>query len=82
MSDAKHWSKPLARPITLKDGAELVTLRDAGEFVRDHFQGYTKNDCLEWAVELLLAAAQTGRLKDRQRATDQILVLIRTRPWL
>ena len=53
-----HWSARLARPIQLKDGAELVSLRDAGEFIRDCFQGYTKNDRLEWAVELLAGIAR------------------------
>jgi len=77
-----HWSKRLAKPIKLASGVELVTLRDAGEFVRDHFQGYTKNDALECAVELLLAAVETGRLKERRAATAQVEILIGTHPWL
>src|SRR5262245_16366552 len=80
--NAKYWNRPLARPIALKGGSELVTLKDAGLFIRDYFQGYTKNDCLEWAVELLMIAAASGKLKDRQRATDQIVILIGSRPWL
>src|SRR5262249_5678940 len=74
-----YWSRRLADPIKLASGAELVMLRDAGEFIRDYFQGYLKHDALEYAVELPLAAATTGLLKDRQRATDQLLILISSR---
>jgi hypothetical protein len=55
----RGWGRPLEDPIGV-DGRELVTLRDAGEFIaalpkKDH-------DALEWraAMEALLLVVERG----------------------
>jgi hypothetical protein len=77
-----HWSQPLAKPIKLRDGTELATLRATGEFLLASFQGVRVNAVLERAGELVLTAATTGKPSDIAAATAQTEVLIRMRPWL
>jgi len=79
---ATYWSRRLAKRVKLASGTELVTLRDAGEFVLDHFQGVKVDAVLECAGELLLNAAASGRRRDIAAATRQTEILISTRPWL
>jgi len=38
MTTATYWSRRLAKRVKLASGAELVTLRDAGEFLLVNFQ--------------------------------------------
>jgi len=59
-----------------------VTLADARRFILANFSDVLEDTVLEHACVVLIAAATSGRIKDRQRATDQILILISTRPWL
>ena len=76
---AFYWSRHVAKPVKLASGSELVALRDAGEFIRDHFGDALQDAAVEHTCELLLIAATSGRAEDRKRATDQIVVLIGTR---
>jgi hypothetical protein len=53
-------------------GVRLVTLREAGAYLSEHFATVTQSAVLERAIELLMAAAETGELADRKTATDQV----------
>jgi hypothetical protein len=54
------WSDPLSKPITLKDGRVLVTLRDAGKLFAGFSESVQSHKWVEYAVELLLLAAENS----------------------
>ena len=78
----KYWSRRLSRPVKLASGIELVTLRDAAEFVRDNLRGVVESSVLEHICELLLAAAECGRVEDCHRATEEVELLLKQRRWM
>lgn len=66
------WTKPLAKPLLLKAGGVLVTLRDAGEFANDRWGRVRQSAAIQHTVELLMAAAETGDAADIAAATAQM----------
>ena len=46
------------------------------------FANVVRNDALAHAIALLMDAAQTGKKKDREAATDQIALVPRSRALL
>ena len=75
-NQAGNWSKPLSRPLRLKDGRELATLGDAADAVAEDIGIVANSAITEHAVELLLRAAETGRANDRRRATEEVQTLL------
>ena len=73
---APHYSRKLARQITLTDGTALRTLRDAANLhaakVLDRQRGI-----LEIAIERLMQAATTGMRGDIKAATAVFLRVVR-----
>jgi hypothetical protein len=69
------WDAPLARVLT-PSGQRLETLRQAGAYLSSRFGNTIKNAALEHAIQLLMHAAETGKLEDRKRATDQLARLL------
>jgi len=63
------WDAPLTRVLT-PSGQRLQTLRQAGAYLSSRFGNTIKNAALEHAIQLLMHAAETGKLEDRKRATD------------
>jgi hypothetical protein len=55
----------------------LVTLLDAANLLAERFDTVRRDEALEHALELLLRAAETGRRRDREGATDQIALVLR-----
>ena len=78
MSKPLHWDKPLRGAIVLKDGRELSTLRDLAEFVAS-LPRTSKDGPLEYLLELLLSAADTGKPKDIAAAASQMEIVLRVR---
>jgi hypothetical protein len=76
------WSAKLSTPINLKDGRELVTLSDARACLIRHFDNVVRSAPLAHAIELLMVAAETAKPADRQAATVQIQVVLRSRGLL
>lgn len=75
-----NWIRTLSRPLTLRDGRELLTLHDAREiFLSDVFAGVTHDVALHAAAELLITAANSGRPTDRREATDAVERVLRFR---
>jgi hypothetical protein len=74
-STPAHWDRPLSRVLTPR-GARLCTLREAGAFLTERFAQVTKCAVLEHAIVLLMAAAESGRPKDRKAATDQLAIVL------
>ena len=79
---APTWSARLSQPITLKNGAELRTLADARTCLIENFSNVTRSHALAHAVELLLTAAETRSPKDREAATGQVRIVLRSRGLL
>ena len=74
---AVDWSRPLTHTLTLKSGRRLVRLLDAADLLAEGFQTVRRYDPLEYAIELLLRAAETGTPADRKAATDQVALVLR-----
>lgn len=66
------WSSPLSRPILLRDGRVLRTLREAAEFILGLGGDYQKAAWTRYAAELLILAAEGGKEEDVVNATMQV----------
>jgi hypothetical protein len=62
--------------LTLQNGKKLVTLDDARREVLAHMVTEVDDFELTRAMQLLLAAAETGRSADRKAATDQVAIVL------
>jgi hypothetical protein len=71
-----NWSAKLSRTLTLKDGTKLVTLDVARREVLAYLVTEVENFELTRSMQLLLAAAETGRSADRKAATDQVAIVL------
>jgi hypothetical protein len=65
------WGKKFGEPIRLKGGRELITLADARAQILG-MEGWVKGSRWEYAIELLLKAAETGKRTDVQDAWAQV----------
>lgn len=78
------WHKFLAVPISLTAGSrdELVTLRDAAEFLTSLETWRQRRAHWVHAGELLLKAGTSGKAKDIDEATMQMRRALRAEGWL
>jgi hypothetical protein len=76
---ARHWSKPLSRVLTLRNGERLETLADCGGLLTSRFGNVLYDEALEHAIVLLMRAAETGRAIHLEAATDQVETVLRAR---
>jgi hypothetical protein len=81
MRTPPHWDAPLSRVLTPR-GAQLSTLREAGQFLSERFSNVTHDASLKRAIELLMRAAESGEAKDRKAATDQVVLVLLSRGLL
>jgi len=77
-----NYDRKLTRPITLADGTRLKTLKDAADFFGNQFSTVTHWAPLEIAIEMLIAAGQSGKRADIAAATDQVEIVLRGRRLL
>ena len=75
-----NYQRKLARPLTLADGTQLVTLRDAANGLLD--AANVRSGGLDNAIRLLLLAAKTGKRADMVEATEAIERVLRARRLL
>ena len=75
-----NYQRKLARPLTLADGTQLVTLRDAANVLLD--AANARSGVPDYAIRLLLMAAETGKHADIAAATDAIERVLRDRQLL
>ena len=71
---ATRWSAPLSRPIALRDGTVLRTLRDARAFVLALPPGDQERQAWQKAAALLIEAAENGG--DVEAATDTVFAAL------
>jgi hypothetical protein len=81
-SKSGGWTAKLSSSIALKDGRELVTLSDARACLIRHFDNVVRSAPLAHAIELLIAATESSKKADREAATVQIQVVLRSRGLL
>jgi hypothetical protein len=75
-----NYQRKLARPLTLADGTQLVTLRDAANVLLD--AASARSGGLDNAIRLLSLAAVTRMRADVTAATDAIERVLRARRLL
>ena len=75
-----NYQRKLARPLTLADGTQLVTLRDAANGLLD--AANVRSGVPDYAIRLLLTAAETGKRADIVAATDAVERVLRGRRLL
>ena len=75
-----NYQRKLARPVTLADGTQLVTLRDAANVLLD--VANARSGGLDNAIRLLLTAAETRKNADITAATDAVERVLRDRRLL
>ncbi|QAY96732.1 hypothetical protein CWB41_14145 [Methylovirgula ligni] len=66
------WSDPLSAPITLHDGRVLKTLNDAAQLFLRLSETIQRHDWNQYAAELLIDAAKSGKAGDIRAATMQV----------
>lgn len=79
-----RWDRKLSRVIEIVNGpaGKLTSLDDARHYILANFEKATKNVPLIHAIELLIRAAVSGKLSDREAATAQVERVLRARYWL
>ena len=75
-----NYQRKLARSLTLADGTQLVTLRDAANVLLD--AANARSGGLDNAIRLLSLAAETRKRADVTAATDAIERVLRARRLL
>ncbi|HEU0147962.1 MAG TPA: hypothetical protein VFR21_13950 [Bradyrhizobium sp.] len=66
------WERKFGEPIRLKDGRELRTLSEARALILRIERRVEGKPTYEYAIELLLKAAETGKRADVQDAEFQM----------
>jgi hypothetical protein len=75
------WARPFDDPVLLPDGRELVTLRDAGDYITSLPKAEQNLDAWQAAVEALLLVvelngptmmARTGMLRALNRKVERV----------
>jgi hypothetical protein len=84
MSEAHDFKLALTRVIepTGGPGAELATLEDAARFIALMKPFRQARPHWDFAAELLLTAAETGKRRDVEAATAQMERALRVEGWL
>jgi hypothetical protein len=67
-----NWSRKFPKPVALKDGRILHTLADAREALLAMNERRQRSLWNQYAAELLLKAAESGKRADIRNAADQM----------
>jgi hypothetical protein len=78
-----NYRRRLARIVVLVNGNELVTLRDAANLLLEVFGSVNaRYGALDYTIQRLLKAAETGKRADIEAATGSIERVLRARRLL
>lgn len=72
--------RKLARIIALEDGTTLRTIDDAAKAIEKRYPPSLQWAPLQYAQQLLITAANTGKRADIKAATDQLAMLLAISP--
>lgn len=73
-----NWGKKLPKPIALRDGRKITTLHELRAIIVK-LPPMLKDDALEYGLELLLRAGETGRKADIAAADAQMRIVLSMR---
>jgi hypothetical protein len=76
------WHRPLAYPLTLRDGTEIATLRQAAALMMGLPETRKSRPVWQRAAELLMQAQKGGKAADIRAATDQICRALQLEGWI
>ena len=76
------WNRPLAYPLTLRDGTEIATLRQAATLMMGLPETRKSKPVWQHAAELLMLAHKSGKAADVQVATDQLFRALQLEGWM
>ena len=76
------WNRPLAYPLTLRDGTTIVTLRQAAALLMGLPETWKSNPVWQRAAELTLQAHKSGKAADVRTATDQLCRALQLERWI
>ena len=77
MRSTSDWNRPLARALALRSGEQLLTLREAADYLTHASQSAHDLAPLQQAIAFLFQAAQSGAEADRKAATDQVALMLK-----
>ena len=72
-----HWDEPLTRPLPLKSGECLTTLREVARAMTGAFDKPPRWTVLDHAMEATIRAAESGGQNDIREATRLIAFVLR-----
>jgi hypothetical protein len=73
MAGRPEWSAKLSRPVRVRDGPELRTLRDAVHFILDEIPAKRRRrNEFQVTATLLMKAADSGSAEDIEKATSKL----------
>ena len=76
------WFRPLAYPLTLRDGTRIATLRQAATLMIGLPETRKSKPVWQHAAELLLQAHKAGKASDVRAATDQLCRALQLEGWI
>jgi hypothetical protein len=76
------WNRPLAYPLTLRDGTTIATLRQAAALMMGLSETRKSKRVWQHAAELLMQAQKSGLTVDVRDATDQLCRALQLEGWM
>ena len=76
------WFRPLAYPLTLRDGTKIATLRQAATVMMGLPETRKSKPVWQHAAALLLQANKAGKAADVCDATDQLCRALQLEGWI
>jgi hypothetical protein len=76
------WNRPLAYPLTLRDGTQIATLRQAAALMMGLPETRKLKRVWQQAAELLMQAQKGGNAADTRAATDQLCRALQLEGWM
>jgi len=76
------WNRPLAYPLTLRDGTTIATLRQAAALMMGLPETRKSKQVWQHAAELLMQAQKSGKTADVHAATNQLCRALQLEAWM
>jgi hypothetical protein len=77
------WNRPLAYPLTLRDGQVITTMKQAAALMTKRLpKARQEKPIWQYAAELLMEAQKTGKPDDVAAATGQLQRALSAEGWM
>ena len=81
-SKSVGWNRPLAYPLTLRDGTDIATLRQAAALLMGLSETWKSKPVWQRAAHLVMQAQKSGKPADIRAATDQLRRALQLERWM